>query len=151
AYAETYAALGPLIDVAREVGAHIVLSHHAGKGLKTDAVDSPLGSTAIGGAVGTLVILKRNESMRTVQTVQRVGADWPETVLRLDADTHQLSLGGTRSETDRQECEGAILEFLRDTHEPQTQAQIRDGVQGRTESIRAALTELVRSSRVSRT
>ncbi len=46
AYAETYAALGPLIDVAREVGTHVMLTHHAGKSAKADAVDSPLGSTA---------------------------------------------------------------------------------------------------------
>ncbi len=151
AYAETYAALGPLIDVAREVGTHVQLSHHAGKGMKSDAVDSPLGSTALGGVASTLVILKRNESMRTIQTVQRVGTDLPETVLRFEPETHRLALGGTRFEADRQECEVAILDFLRDTREPQTQAQIRDGVQGKTATIRAALTELVRSSRVSRT
>jgi len=101
AYAETYAALGPLIDVAREVGTHVLLSHHAGKGMKSDAVDSPLGSTAIGGVVSTLVILKRNESMRTIQTVQRVGADLPETVVRFEPETHRLTLGGTRFEADR--------------------------------------------------
>jgi AAA domain-containing protein/DnaB helicase-like protein len=151
AYAETYAALGPLIDVAREVGTHVLLCHHAGKGMKSDAVDSPLGSTAIGGAVSTLIILKRNESMRTIQTVQRVGADLPETVLRFEPETHRLNLGGTRFEADRQECEGGVLDFLRDTREPQTQAQIREGVQGKTTAIRAALTELVRSKRVSRT
>ncbi len=151
AYAETYAALGPLIDVAREVGTHVLLSHHAGKGMKSDAVDSPLGSTAIGGAVSTLVILKRSESIRTIQTVQRVGADLPETVLRFDCETHRLGLGGTRFEADRQECEAAMLDFLRDTRDPQSQAQIRDGVQGKTATIRAALTELVRSSRVSKT
>jgi putative DNA primase/helicase len=151
AYAETYAALGPLIDVAREIGTHVLLSHHAGKGMKSDAVDSPLGSTAIGGAVSTLVILKRNESTRTIQTVQRVGADLPETVLRFDSETHRLALGGTRFEADREECEAGILDFLRDTPEPQTQAQIRDGVQGKTAAIRAALTELVRSGRVSKT
>lgn len=151
AYAETYAALGPLIDVAREVGTHVLLSHHAGKGMKSDAVDSPLGSTAIGGVVSTLVVLKRNESVRTIQTVQRVGADLPETVLRFDPETHRLSLGGTRFEADRQESEAAIIDFLRDSREPQTQARIREGVQGKTATIRAALTELVRSSRVSRT
>ena len=150
AYAETYAALGPLIDVAREVGTHVLLSHHAGKGMKSDAVDSPLGSTAIGGVVSTLVILKRNESMRTIQTVQRVGGDLPETVLHFNPETHRLGLGGTRFEAERRESEAAILDFLRDSREPQTQAQIREGVQGKTATVRAALTELVRSRRVSK-
>jgi len=149
AYAETYSALGPLIDVAREVGTHVLLSHHAGKGMKSDAVDSPLGSTAIGGAVSTLVVLKRNESMRTIQTVQRVGADLPETVLCFEPETHHLTLGGTRFEADRQECEASILDFLRD-REPQTQAQIREGVLGKTVAVRGALTELVSSSRITR-
>jgi hypothetical protein len=58
AYAETYAALGPLIDIAREVGTHVLLTHHAGKSAKSDAIDAPLGSTAIGGAVCTLILLK---------------------------------------------------------------------------------------------
>jgi hypothetical protein len=72
AYAETYYALGPLIDVVREAGTHVMLTHHAGKSAKADAIDSPLGSTAIGGAVSTLIHLKRTETMRTIQTVQRI-------------------------------------------------------------------------------
>ena len=113
AYAETYAALGPLIDVAREVGTHVMFCHHAGKGMKADSVDSPLGSTAIGGAVSTLLILKRTNAHRTLETVQRVGADIPETVLRFDPTTRRLALGGTRFDAERQECEIEILEFLK--------------------------------------
>lgn len=48
AYTETYTALGPLIDVARETGTHLMLSQHAGKARKAEAIDAPLGSTAIG-------------------------------------------------------------------------------------------------------
>ena len=48
AYAEVYAALGPLIDTARETGTHILVTHHSGKAQKADAIDSPLGSTALG-------------------------------------------------------------------------------------------------------
>ena len=55
------------------------------------------------------------------------------------------------TEADRQEYEAAILHFLRDAREPQTQAQIRDGVQGKTATIRVALTQLARSKSVSRT
>jgi hypothetical protein len=80
AYAETYTALGPLIDVSRETGADVMLLHHSGKGVKADPIDSPLGSTAIGGAVSTLIVLKRTESDRTIQSVQRIGQDMPETV-----------------------------------------------------------------------
>jgi hypothetical protein len=148
AYAETYHALGPLIDVARETGTHLMLLHHSGKSMKTDAIDAPLGSTAIGGAVCTLVVLRRTESYRTIQTVQRVGEDMPETVLQYDSATHHLSLGAAKSDADRQSCETRILEYLREASEPQTQAQIRDAVEGQTKAIRAALTDLVGTEKV---
>jgi hypothetical protein len=151
AYAETYAALGPLIDVAREIGTHVMFSHHAGKGMKAGSVDSPLGSTAIGGVVSTLVILKRKNNRRTIETVQRVGADIPETVLEFESSTRRLALGGTRFDSERQECEMEILEFLKSASDPQTQEQIRDGVEGQTRVIRAALTALVATERVDRT
>jgi hypothetical protein len=148
AYAETYTALGPLIDLARESGTHVTVMHHSGKGLKADPIDSPLGSTAIGGAVSTLLILKRTEAYRTIQTVQRIGLDMPETVLSFDGGSKLLSLGGTRFDADRQDCEVRILEFLEGANELQTQAQIRDGVEGQTRIIRAALTGLVEAGKV---
>ena len=42
-YAEGYAALGPLIDIARGTGTHIHCPHHSSKLEKTSAVDSPIG------------------------------------------------------------------------------------------------------------
>jgi len=152
AYAEIYAALDPLIDVGREIGTHVMVLHHSGKGAgKPDPIDSPLGSTAIGGAVSTLIVLKRTESYRTIQTVQRVSQAMPETVLNFDSETRRLSIGGTRFEADRKACEAAILEFLEGAAEPQTQAQIRDGVEGRMTVIRAALTALAEAGRVQKT
>jgi hypothetical protein len=151
AYAETYAALGPLIDVARETGTHVSFTHHSGKGAKTDSVDSPLGSTAIGGAVSTLIVLKRSRDRRTMETVQRVRPDIPETILEFNTETHQLALGGTRFDAECEECEQEILEFLEVSTEPQTQEQIRGSIEGQTKTIRAALTGLVKAERVART
>ncbi len=150
AYAETYAKLGPLIDVARETGTHLLLCHHSGKTPKVDAIDSPLGSTAIGGAVSTLIVLKRTETYRTIQTVQRVGPSLPETVLKFDADTHWLSLGGTRVEADREDCETAILAFLKDAPGGKMEPEITEGVEGKTKVIREALRELVKREKVTR-
>jgi hypothetical protein len=151
AYAETYTALGPLIDVAREIGTHVMFTHHAGKGMRADSVDSPLGSTAIGGVVSTLVVLKRTSNHRTIETIQRVGADIPGTVLEFDFNTRRLALGKTRLDSERRDCEMEILAFLDSASDPQTQEQIRDGVEGQTRVIRAALTELVAAGRVDRT
>lgn len=151
AYAETYAALGPLIDAARVAGTHVLATHHAGKSFKADAIDSPLGSTAIGGAVSALFVMRRTEAYRTLQSVQRVGPDMAENVLKFDSDSKRLSISGTRFDADRAECEEAILTFLTSADGPQTQEQIRDGVEGQTRVTRAALTALVAAGRVGKT
>jgi hypothetical protein len=150
AYGETYAALGPLIDVAREACTHVLLTHHAGKSAKADAIDSPLGSTAIGGAVCTLVLLKRTESMRTIQSVQRIGQDLPETVLRFDLDTHSLSLGEDKCEANIQTISGAILERLQAAQGAKTEEEIDQSVEGKTGLKRKALRRLVEQGRVGR-
>ena len=111
AYSEVYTALGPLIDVARATGTHILFTHHSGKALKGDPIDSPLGSTAISGSVSTLIDLKRTEGRRTFQTRQRIGQDVSETVLAFNPGTRSLFVGGTRSEADRNDCEGEILDY----------------------------------------
>jgi hypothetical protein len=150
AYAETYAALGPLIDAARETGTHLMLCHHSGKTPKVDAIDSPLGSTAIGGVVSTLIVLKRTEAYRIVQSVQRIGPWLPETVLQFDAESHRLSLGGSRLEADREECKTAILTFLEGVPEGKTEPEITESVEGKTKIIREALRELVKGEKVTR-
>jgi len=150
AYAETYAAMGLLIDAARSTQTHILATHHMGKGMKIDPVDSPLGSTALAGSVATLIILKRAENYRTIQTVQRIGQDLPETVLQFDPATKRLSIGGSRFDADRRDCEARILEFLEAACEPQTQNKIRAGVEGQTRIIRAAITRLVEAGTVQR-
>jgi putative DNA primase/helicase len=150
AYGETYAALGPLIDVAREAGTHVMLTHHAGKSAKADAIDAPLGSTAIGGAVCTLVVLRRTESARTIQSVQRIGQDIPETVLQFDVVSRSLSLGEEKAAADLQAIEETILEFLRGTDEPKTETEIDGAVEGKTGQKRKALRALVTQGRISR-
>jgi hypothetical protein len=150
AYAETYAALGPLIDVAREAGTHVLLTHHAGKSTRADAIDAPLGSTAIGGAVCTLIYLKRTETMRTIQTVQRIGQDIPETVLQFDVKSRSLSLGEEKAAADLQAIGETVLEFLRGTDEPKTENEIDGAVEGKTGQKRKALRGLVTQGRISR-
>jgi putative DNA primase/helicase len=150
AYAETYAALGPLIDVAREAGTHVLLTHHAGKSAKADAIDAPLGSTAIGGAVCTLVHLKRTETMRTIQTVQRIGQDIPETVVQFDTESRSLSLGAQKDQADVQAIAEAILEYLKGADEPRTEAEIEEALEGKTGIKRKALRALVGQEKIIR-
>lgn len=150
AYAETYAALGPLIDAARESGAHVMLVHHSGKGAKADPIDSPLGSTAIGGAVSTLIVLKRTEAYRLIQTVQRIGQDMPETVIQFDPETKRLSVGGTREDSEIERVSGNILAFLEETGEYKAEGEIREALKGETKILAKALRELVRDGKVTR-
>jgi hypothetical protein len=149
AYAEVYAALGPLIDLARETGTHILLTHHAGKSPKVDPIDSPLGSTAIGGAAATTIVLNRRDAYRTVQTVTRIGPVMPETVLSFDPPTRLLSVGGTRAEAYCLEIEKEILEYL-EAGGDKTEPEIVDQVEGTNAVKRKALRSLVKKQVVNR-
>jgi hypothetical protein len=150
AYAETYAALGPLIDLARETGTHILLTHHSGKSVKADAIDSPLGTTAMGGVVATLIVLARRENYRTIQTVTRIGPTIEETVLAFDAATRTLSVGGTRVEADSLTLEGEIVEYLQSAGE-KTEPEIADHIEGKTTIKRKALRSLAEKKIITKT
>lgn len=152
AYAETYAALGPLIDIAREAGTHVLLVHHAGKSAKVDAIDSPLGSTAIGGAVCTVVLLKKQveSGMRTLQTVSRIGHDIAESVLRFDLASRSLSLGARKDDADVQALAAEMLEYLQSVEDAKTEPDIIAAVEGTLGPKRKALRALVDQHKVSR-
>ena len=72
-------ALDPILRIARESGAHVLLVHHAKKGGLGWGGDAILGSTAILGSVDTALILKRGEKYRTLESIQRYGTDLEET------------------------------------------------------------------------
>lgn len=150
AYAEMYNELGPVIDAARETGTHVMLLHHSGKSVKADPTDSPLGTTAIAGIVATLIVLKRLETYRTIQTVQRIGEEMPETVLLFDPETKLLSIGGTREQAETETMCGEILEFLQAAVELKTESEITDAIEGKTTFARKALRQLVKQGKVSR-
>ena len=88
--------LGPLIDAAKESGSHLMFLHHSSKIAKGDAVDAPLGSTALAGVVSSIIVLRRTENFRTIESIQRIGPDFPETTLTFDPATKRLMLGGSR-------------------------------------------------------
>ena len=148
-YAETYAVLGPLIDVARETGTHILCLHHSSKMAKADAIDAPIGSIGLSGAAGTVLVMRRAKCYRTLQTVQRIGPDLPETVLSFDPGTRRLSVGGTRAEADLDEVGKEIVEYLRSSGE-KTEPEIVEHTEGRTAIKRDALRSLVKRGIVSR-
>jgi len=118
--------------------------------MKTDAIDSPLGTTAIGGAVCTLVVLKRTEAYRTIQTVQRIGPELAETVLTFDPKRRTIGLGYERSQVDALAVAEEILRFLESVADGKTEPEITEEVEGNTGTIRQALRQLVKQGRVTR-
>jgi hypothetical protein len=148
-YAQVNAALEPLLILARQSGAHVLLVYHAGKGDKSDPVDSALGSTAFAGAVDTLLTYKRTERYRTLQTVQRYGQDLPETVIQWDAERRAVSLGAERSQAEIERVKTEILDHLKPGSRL-TEDQICEAIEGKHAIKRMALRELLKSGQVTR-
>jgi len=148
-YAVMTAAMEPLLVLARQSGAHVMATHHAGKGDRSGG-DSILGSTAIFGAVDTAVILKRSERFRTLSTIQRYGEDLEELTLLLDAETRRVSAGLTRREADEADAGNAIIEALRAAGAPMTESEIGEAVEGRTATKRKTLRALLAAESLQR-
>ncbi len=85
-YGHVLNAVAPALRLAVERGTHLLFLHHSGKGSDArDAIDAPLGSTAIAGSADVVLHIKRfADGVRTLTTVQRIGEDLPETVLMLE-------------------------------------------------------------------
>lgn len=142
-YGEVTRGLEPLIDLARssECQCHIHALHHNGK-VEREGGDGVLGSTSFFGAVDTLLIMKRREKVRTLETLQRYGEDMPETVARLDAETGLVSPGGDMQTLVLTERKAAVMDNLGD--EPLTETDIKErigGNQGLTSKAVRALHE----------
>lgn len=147
-YAEISRGLEPLIDLARTTGCHILCVHHCGKG-EREGGDALLGSTALFGAVDTLLLLKRREQARILHTVQRYGEDMPETVAHLDSETGILTSGGDLAALQIDERKRAVLEAVGD--ESLTEADIKERVGGNQTLTAKALRALYDDGQVQRT
>jgi hypothetical protein len=148
-YAAVTNALEPLHAFARECGAHVLAVHHAGK--RGDGGDSVLGSTALFGAVDTLLLMKRSDRYRTLSSIQRYGTDLEEITLDYDSDTRTLSAGVARSEADEAEARKAISEYLATQTEPVEENLIHEAIEARRATKQKALRKLVDAGKVKRT
>jgi hypothetical protein len=148
-YAQVTNALEPLLRLARDTGTHVMCIHHANK-MSGEGGNCVLGSQAIFGSVDTLIIMKRHEEYRTIQTIQRYGEDLPETVLVFDKVTRNVSLGGNRQDEDVKVIKKVILEFLSTQTESVTESIINQGVEGSVKIKCRALRELVSENEINR-
>lgn len=147
-YAETTAKLTPILTLARETGAAVLLVHHAGKA-ERQGLDAVLGSTALAGSADNVLILSRTDRYRLLSSIQRIGPDLPETVITLDLETGRVSAGLTRHEADRGSIEALILAALTASPE-QTRAEIDAAVEGRKALKAEALRVLLETGRLCR-
>lgn len=98
--------LEKLLDVARKRDVHILTVHHMKKKETEDDMDGALGSTAIAGAVDTLISLKVDQNGgRIIATRQRYGTDMESTHLEWNPDSGEMSLGATSEATEKLRAE----------------------------------------------
>lgn len=148
-YIQVTNALDPLLRIARELKTHVLCVHHSPKGQR-DGGDSVLGSQAIFGSVDTLLIMKRHEGYRTIQSIQRYGEDLPETILNYDKNTRTVTIGNAREVEDLARVRQEVLTFLGSQNEPATEPLIVKETEGNTALKRKAIRELVSSGEVKR-
>ena len=135
-----------IATMARLSGSHIMMLHHASKADR-DAGDAVLGSTAIFGAVDTLLAMRSREGRRTLESRQRYGDDMEETVLELDQSTGLIMAAGSLEEVEQRDVRDAIMGHASDGMSRQ---QIVDGVEGKTATIGRAIRQLVASGQLER-
>lgn len=146
-YAEMARGMEPIIDLARVTGCHILCVHHCGKG-EREGGDALLGSTALFGAVDTLLQMKRKDQTRTLHTIQRYGEDMPETVAHLDAETGIVTPGGELATLRIEECKRSILEAMGD--ESLTEPDIKERLGGNQTLTAKAIRALYESGALAR-
>ena len=147
-YAELSNALEGVMAAAREHNVAIVATHHAPKATTTEAIDALLGSTALSGAPDTVLVLRRQDQARTVETVQRYGSDLERTVLSSDPETGLVGLAGTVAEAHRQEVRRRVMEVI-DEAEVST-LEIVELVEASKADVLRALNEFGESGRLIR-
>lgn len=147
-YAEVARGMEPLTDLARATGCHILCVHHCGKG-ERDGGDAILGSTALFGAVDTLMLMNRKAQARTLHTVQRYGDDMPETVAHLRAETGIVTAGGELATIQIEERERAVLDAVGD--ESLTEQDIKERLGGNQTITAKAIRALYEAGKLKRT
>jgi hypothetical protein len=150
-YATMTAALEPLLTLARESGACVLLVHHLGKGERPDGGDAILGSTAILASVDSALMMKRTDRYRTLSSIQRYGQDLDEITINLDPITRTVTAGPSRADAELAEAGQLILQYLASMDHPVTEAEIDGAIECRRQAWKRALRELAGSGNVERT
>ena len=144
------------MQIGREGRMHILSTHHAGKGEKGEPIDQIIGTTALAGAVDTILILERQRSIAgdgsTLTSIQRYGDEPDPMTLALDEKSEVFSLNETDRARVQEREETKIKEIIAfvSTHSAgwSTEKEIRAKIPGRDETIRRLLGRIVAAGRV---
>lgn len=141
--------------IAETTGCHIMLVHHATKGKRgkgaAQVIEKSLGSTALPGAVDTIVGLDKGEEDEvTITSVQRYGDDLPESRLVMDPSTRLVTLAGRVERATEDRLVEAILEMLH-ARPGLTEPEIRADIGGNQRLTAAALRRLLSIGHIART
>ena len=142
-YAEVTTKLTPILTLARETGAAMLLVHHAGKS-ERGGIDSILGSTALAGSVDNVFLLNRRDRYRLLSSIQRIGDDLAETVIEMDP-AGKVTCGQSRHDADVGHVQAALLATLRAAGNGLTRTDWIDACEGRRQLKLEALKRIVDS------
>jgi hypothetical protein len=153
-YSEVNEVAAPLIALARSSGTHFLFTHHARK-QEAELIDALVGSTGIVGAVDTVMLLRRHpDGSRTIQSNQRVGLEFDETLLQLDKTTGTLSTAGTVEDARLDAAIQRLVSFLSfpsRSGTPATESELLKAVEGRADLLVRAIREAVSRGTLRRT
>jgi AAA domain/Primase C terminal 1 (PriCT-1) len=151
-YAPVLEALDPILNIAREIGAHICLVHHTVKGERGDPIEEVLGSTAIAGFADTVLVLKRDSHRRrTLWADGRPGVELDEIVVMMDPATQEVSSAGSRQDVEAGDMDRRVLAYLEAQKGPASTELCKKEIEGRAEAIVAALQRLWDRGLITRT
>ena len=147
-YSETYGALAPIVDLARQYNVHIMGVHHSRKSGGEFGAEV-LGSTALAASVDVIISVVRREKRRYVSAFGRDGVNVEETRLTMDRNG-RIDVSETRRHESGRQLREKIVEFLRTNSDPMTKEDIRSALSVRSQAVVAALNDLVRSKELVR-
>ena len=146
-YANDYAALEELHQLASTYGVAIVLVHHVRKMDADDPLDTVSGTTGLTGAADTILVLNRESNGVTLYGRGR-DVEEIETALRFDKQTMRWSVLGEASEVHRSDERSIILDVLADMKQPMGPSDIAATTGLSPASVRQTVLRMVRDGQL---
>ncbi len=139
-YADDYAAITPLKQLAEQYHLSILLIHHLRKSGASDPMDEVSGSTGLTGATDCNMVLQRERGQNNA-TLHITGRDIEDQTLKITFDplTSLWSLNTSSSTRDRPTGREAILALLTEKKQPLSPSDIAAALNLEANSVRKKL------------